>query len=401
MAQQQCDFLIIGSGVIGVAIALSLSNKYPHASIIVLEKEAAPGAHASGRNSGVLHAGFYYSNDSLKARFTRDGNQELNAFCKSRNLSLNECGKLVVAKNEVEDQALDTLFERGQQNGVTLEILSEKEAKEIEPRVKTWKRALYSPTTAVVDPLEVLNALVQQASEQGVRFEYGVRYLSFDDDIVSATSGRFAAGYVVNTAGLYADKVAQDFGFGQGYYLLPFKGIYLYGNTESGSFKTNIYPVPDPRHPFLGVHFTLTVAGGVKIGPTAIPAFWPEQYGWLSGFRLEEFLQTTGRHLKLMVTGDPLFRELANEEIKKHSRHYLVSQASKLSERVNTGNFKQWGRPGIRAQLFNKKTQRLETDFVIEGNEKSMHILNAVSPAFTCSLPFSRYVVDKISQKLA
>ena len=401
MAHRRSDFLIIGGGIVGVAIATALAEKYSAASIVVIEKEKAPGFHASGRNSGVLHAGFYYTADSLKARFTRNGNQELTAFCKAKGLALNACGKLVVAKDEQEDAVLDILLERGLRNGVSLEMLSVGEAQKIEPSVKTWKRALYSPATAVVDPLQVLSALVDEAVAKGVVFEYGVKYLGLGGDAVDTSIGAFHAGYVVNTAGLYADKVARDFGFSSDYFLLPFKGVYLYGSERAVPLKTNIYPVPDLRNPFLGVHFTLTVQGRIKIGPTAIPAFWPEQYGGLQGFVFQEFLTTSGRHLRLMLAGDAMFRELAIEEMKKYSRGYLVDQATMLADGVRKGDFKQWGRPGIRAQLFNSKAKKLEMDFVIEGDNRSMHVLNAISPAFTCSLPFSRYVVDQISQQLA
>lgn len=401
MDYRRCDFLVIGGGVVGTAIAVALADKHHAASIVVIEKEKMHGCHASGRNSGVLHAGFYYTADSIKARFTRSGNQEWTAFCKAKDLALNPCGKLVVAKDEQEDAVLDTLMERGLRNGVPLDMLSVGEAKKIEPAVKTWRRALYSPLTAVVDPLQVLSALVDDAAAKGVAFEYGAKYLGLGGDAVDTSIGAFQAGYVVNTAGLHADKVARDFGFSTDYFLLPFKGLYLYGSGDAVPLKTNIYPVPDLRNPFLGVHFTLTVQGRIKIGPTAIPAFWPEQYGGLQGFVFKEFLATSGRHLRLMLAGDAMFRELALEEMKKYSRGYLVDQATMLADGVRRADFRQWGRPGIRAQLFNSKTKKLEMDFVIEGDKKSMHVLNAISPAFTCALPFSRYVVDQISQQLA
>ena len=401
MNNHTCDFLVVGGGIVGVTIALSLFKAFPNASIIVLEKEPKTGLHASGRNSGVLHAGFYYTAESLKARFTRDGNKELSEYCLSHGLSLNTCGKLVVAHDEAEDKVLDTLYERGQRNGISLDIISVQEAKKIEPRVKTWRRALYSPSTSVVDPVEVLSTLVQEASANNIRFEYGERFVHYDGTRVHTTSKTFAAGYVVNTAGLFADSVAHDFGFGQDYELLPFKGVYLYAKPGTIPINTNIYPVPDLRNPFLGVHFTLTVSGRIKIGPTAIPAFWPEQYGWVENFHFDEFLRTTGRHLRLMLKSDPMFRELAFEEIKKYSRPYMVSRASKMAEGVRAEDFKEWGRPGIRAQLINRNTQKLVMDFIIEGDKKSMHVLNAVSPAFTCALPFSRYVVEQIRKNLS
>ena len=401
MVCQKCDFLIVGGGVVGISLAYSLSTTFPDASIVVLEKEKEPGLHASGRNSGVLHAGFYYTADSLKARFTKEGNEELREFCRNKGLALNTCGKLVVAKNEEEDKSLDILYERGQRNNVSLNMLSVEEAKKIEPKVRTWRRALYSPATSVVDPNEVLAELIREATTNGVQFEYDTCFLHFDGTKVHTTTNVFEAGYVVNAAGLYADRVAHDFGFGKKYHLLPFKGIYLYGKLGAMPLNTLIYPVPDLRNPFLGVHFTLTVSGQVKIGPTAIPAFWPEQYGLLENFHFDEFFRTTGRHIKLMMGSDPMFRELAFEEVKKYSRSYLVSQAAKLADGVNPVDFKTWGRSGIRAQLINRSSQKLEMDFIIEGDKRSMHVLNAVSPAFTCALSFSRHVVEKIKKNLS
>lgn len=401
MLEQNCDFLIIGGGIIGVTLALKLNQEFPDADIIIIEKEARPGLHASGRNSGVLHAGFYYTADSLKARFTREGNRELRNYCQRRGLALNTCGKLVVARDEEEDRVLDILLERGQNNGVVLDLLPVKGARKIEPRIKTWKRALFSPSTTVVDPSEVLTALVQDAIKRGVQIYFGERFVRYDGNNVTSTTKSYRVGYTVNAAGLFADRVAHCFGFGLNYHLLPFKGIYLYGNMGAVSLKTNIYPVPDLRNPFLGVHYTLTAKGQVKIGPTAIPAFWPEQYSLTENFRLDDFILTASRFARLMVKNDPAFRILAFEELKKYSRPYLVAQAQQLLKGVKNDQFRQWGQPGIRAQLINKTNQKLEMDFIVEGDHQSMHILNAVSPAFTCSLPFARYVVSEIKKKIS
>lgn len=401
MSLRRSDFLVVGSGVIGVAISLALAEAFPDASIVVIDKEDAPGQHASGRNSGVLHAGFYYTADSLKARFTRDGNHALRDLCRAKGLALNECGKLVVARNEEEDAVLDTLLERGIKNGVEVQMLAADDARQIEPAIRTWKRALYSPSTSVVDPLEVLQALIEEAKGKGVTFEYRTRYLSSQKGNVRTSRGDFETGYLVNAAGLYADQVAKDNGFSRDHFLLPFKGVYLYSDPGAVMLNTNIYPVPDLRNPFLGVHFTLSVDGRVKIGPSAIPAFWPEQYDWRGGFGLKRFLKTSGRHLKMMLAGDAMFRELAFEEMKKYSRKYLASQAADLAHGVDASDYHQWGRPGIRAQLYNTRQRRLEMDFVIESDDKSLHVLNAVSPAFTCALPFARYVVEIIDKNIS
>jgi L-2-hydroxyglutarate oxidase LhgO len=390
------DFLVIGGGIIGLSIARELRRRFADARIVVIEKEAVCGAHASGRNSGVLHAGFYYSPDSLKAKFTRLGNEQLTAYCEEKKLPLNKCGKLVVAKHEGELASLDELLRRGRLNGIALEEVTQQEAKTIEPRVKTHRRALFSPRTSTVDPVAVVQAVQADALAEGIQIHHGTAYVGRRDRQVRTNREIFEAGYVVNAAGLYADKIARDFGFSERYRILPFKGLYLYSSEPPGSIRTNIYPVPDLRNPFLGVHFTVTVSGRVKIGPTAIPALWREQYRGLRHFRPGELLEVAWRGLGLLLHSRFDFARLAVSEMAKYSRSRLVALAAELVDGVERRHFQQWGEPGIRAQLLDIRMKRLEMDFVVEGDHRSIHVLNAVSPAFTCALPFSSYVCDRI-----
>lgn len=393
-----CDFLVIGGGVIGLSIARELRRRRPDARVLLIEKEASCGAHASGRNSGVLHAGFYYSPDSLKAKFTRLGNERLTAYCEEKRIPLNRCGKLVVAKDATDLPALDELLRRGQINGITLQAISEKEAKSIEPRVKTYQRALFSLRTSTVNPLLVIEAMQQDAVREGVEIQCGTAYRGRETTAVRTNHGHIDAGYVVNAAGLYADKIAMDYGFSEKYRILPFKGLYLYSDEPPGSFRTNIYPVPDLRNPFLGVHFTITADGKSKIGPTAIPALWRENYGGMGNFKFGELAEVASRGLGLLTGAGFDFRRLALEEIAKYSRSKMVSLASVLADGVDERNYRTWGRPGIRAQLLDITKKKLEMDFVLEGDDRSMHVLNAVSPAFTCSLPFAGHVCDHIDK---
>jgi len=328
MQTSSADFVIIGGGIIGISIARELKRRHSGASVCLLEKEPACGLHASGRNSGVIHAGFYYSADSLKAKFTREGNRLLTEYCESKRIPVNRCGKLVVTKNASELPQLDELARRGAANGVTLKTISATEAREIEPRVKTYERAIFSPTTSTADPMLVINHMRDDAIAEGVRIKQDAGYLRRKGGRVSTRSGEIEAGYVVNAAGLYADKVARDFGFSDHYRIVPFKGIYLYSDEAVGAFRTNIYPVPDLRNPFLGVHFTVTVDGHAKIGPTAIPAFWREQYGLLEGFGLAEFFEIVTRELGLLIFSGFDFKRLAVEELMKYSKPHLVSLRS-------------------------------------------------------------------------
>jgi len=368
--------------------------------VTLLEKEKECGLHASGRNSGVIHAGFYYTADSLKARFTREGNRILTEYCEAKKIPVNRSGKLVVARDANELPQLDELLKRGKANGVVLESITAAEARKIEPRVKTFERAIFSPNTATANPTQVLLTMKHDALQEGVVIHRETMYLQKNKGQICTSQGTFDAGYVVNAAGLYADRVARDFGFSEDYRILPFKGIYLYSDEPAGALRTNVYPVPDLRNPFLGVHFTLLADNRAKIGPTAIPAFWREAYKGLSNFKLKEFVEIIARDLGLLFFSGFDFKRLAAEETLKYFRSRLVSLAATLLEGVRLENYRHWGQPGIRAQLLNIRNRKLEMDFVIQRDAKSLHVLNAVSPAWTCAVPFAKYVCDQVESSL-
>ncbi|MDQ3515665.1 MAG: L-2-hydroxyglutarate oxidase [Gemmatimonadota bacterium] len=394
------DFLVVGGGIVGITCAAALKRKYPDARVRLIEKDATLGSHASGRNSGVLHAGFYYSSSSLKARFSRDGCRRLTEYCLERDLPINRCGKLVVAQSESDHAGIDELKRRAEANGVRVEEVDEAGVAEIEPRARTVGRALFSPTTASVHPGKVLQALAADAKALGVEMLTAAAYIRREGDVVHTAAGSFPARFVVNAAGLYADTIAHDHGIGRRYRILPFKGLYLFGDKRE-KLRTNIYPVPDLGNPFAGVHFTVTVDGHVKIGPTATPAFWREQYAGLSGFKLGEFAEIAAREISLLTRNDFGFRDLAMAEIRKYSRPRLAALAARLVPDIEPEHFRTWGPPGIRAQLFDVEQRKLEMDFVVEGDERSLHVLNAVSPAFTCSLPFADHLVERVGELVA
>lgn len=390
-----CDILVIGGGVVGLAVAREASQRNPARQILVIEKEADIALHASGRNSGVLHAGFYYTANSLKARLTRDGNREWHAWCREKKLRLHPAGKLVVARDEAEDQTLEELKRRGDHNGVTLEWVDDAQAHRIEPNVRTWRRALWSPSTSTVDPREVCRSLADELIGRGVQILTNCQWLGREGQTILTSQGPIEAGHVFNCAGLYADRVARAFGFGLNYIILPFKGIYLKHTGATPPVRTNVYPVPNLANPFLGVHFTVMVDGHAKIGPTAIPALWRENYRGFENFSLAEFLQVGWSEARLFATNTMGFRTLAVEEMRKYNRAHFLSLAAGLVQRLEPREFTQPSAPGIRAQLFEPRTGKLVQDFVIEGDARSTHVLNAVSPAFTCALPMARHVLDR------
>ena len=399
MKEQKTDFLIIGAGIMGLALAREIRATRPDLTVTILDKEPTSALHASGRNSGVLHAGFYYTSDSLKARFTRDGNRFWQDYCRDRNLPVNACGKVVVARTPGETEGVRELKRRGDKNGVDVRLIDEKELAEIEPNARTCGLALWSPHTASVDPIRIAQNLEKELSGNGVRFYYNTPYRRrLDASTLLAGEKVFSYGTMINAAGLYADRIARDFGFSSDTTILPFKGVYLeYVSSESEDkpVRTNIYPVPDLKQPFLGVHFTLTATGKIKIGPTAIPAFWRENYGGLEGFSMQDLGEILGWEARLFLGNDFGFRSLALTEMKKYRKSFMASQAKELVKDLDPSRFSRWGRPGIRAQLLDRKNRRLVTDFRVEGDRQSIHVLNAVSPAFTASVPFARWILDR------
>ncbi|MFZ4741846.1 MAG: L-2-hydroxyglutarate oxidase [Bacteroidales bacterium] len=390
------DYLIIGGGIIGLSIARDLANRFPTAKIALLEKEADVAYHSSGRNSGVLHAGFYYTADSLKAKFTRDGNKQMREYCYANKLRINECKKVVVAKDESELPSLFELDKRGKANGVDVTIIDEKELFEIDPNVKTFKHALYSPSTATVDPVEVNQAVKNELKQKGVTFFFGEAYSArVEGNKIKTSKGNiYSATKLINAAGLYADKVAKDFGYSKKYTIIPFKGVYLKYHGHDKPVSVNVYPVPNLKNPFLGVHFTVTVDGTVKIGPTSMPAFWRENYKGFDQFSASETINILSWEARLFISNAFGFRNLAIDEIKKYNMKYFAGLAENLVKKLDVKGFDEWGKPGIRAQLLNMQTKELVMDFVVEGDKDCIHVLNAVSPAFTCSFPFAKWVVD-------
>lgn len=394
------DVVIVGGGIIGLSIAKEFISRYPDLQLTVLEKEATLASHASGRNSGVLHVGFYYTPDTLKARFTAEGNKLLTEYCLKNNLSIKRCGKVVVAKDEKETESIYELKKRGDKNGVELEVIDEKKLAELEPNAKTHHIALHSPTTSVINPKEVTEHIAYCLRKEKVNILLNQKLMRRDDTFtIKSNTQTIKFKYLMNSAGSYADKIAHQFGAGLDYTLIPFKGLYL-EYKDSCFIQKHIYPVPNLNNPFLGVHFTRTVNGKIKIGPTAIPAFWRENYSRFSNFNLREFIEVFFNEAKLFYTNAFDFRSLTFEEIKKNRRNYFIQQAASLVKKLDAAKFGDYLNPGIRAQLFNKVSMKLVMDFVIEHGENSLHILNAVSPAFTSAFSFSKYIIDEAEKAI-
>jgi (S)-2-hydroxyglutarate dehydrogenase len=398
--KRTADVVVIGGGIVGLALADAVLATDPARRVIVLDKEPGLGAHASGRNSGVLHAGFYYAPDSLKARLTRRGNQLLHAFCEEHAVPLNRCGKLVVAQRPEDLPALGQLYDRAAQNGVPVELVDEAGARELEPLARTVERALWSPTTSSASPRVVLETLATRVRDRGGRLLLGTKVTGARPGAVVTRDGTWSTGHVVNAAGLHADRIARWFGLCDDYAVLPFKGLYWYGDWPAGRLQRHVYPVPDPRNPFLGVHVTLTVDGRAKVGPTALPALWRESYGGIGGFAARDAAEVARLLPRFLASRHHDVPALIRQEVPDRWRRHLVRVAAQLVPSIRPDQFRERGRPGVRAQLFHLPTRRLEMDFVVRGDADSTHVLNAVSPAWTSSLAFAEFVVQELAPAL-
>ena len=392
MLPERADVVVVGGGIIGLTVARELLRA-GRRDVVVLEKEPELGRHASGRNSGVLHAGIYYAPDSAKARTCLAGNRLMRAFCKEHGLPLLEAGKVIVARTEAELPTLEELHRRATANGARVRFVDEKALAELEPMARTVGRALHSLDTAAVDPRAVLGALRAELEAGGARIVTGCRFLGrAGPRRVRTTAGEISYERLVNAAGAYCDVVARAFGVAEHYRLIPFKGIYR--KLRPGAtfpVNGNIYPVPDIRNPFLGVHFSRSVHGDVYLGPTAIPALGRENYGLLRG--------AGGEALSIVLTdaalffANPKFRIVALTEPRKYLPAYFHRDAARLVKSYDPALFDRADKVGIRPQLVDWRTKELVMDFLVEARDETVHVLNPISPAFTSSMDLARTIV--------
>jgi len=390
---EHADVVIVGGGIVGLSLAREIAARGA-GDVLVLEKEDSLGRHASGRNSGVLHAGIYYAPDSRKAKTCLAGNLLMRAYCQEKGLPLLECGKVIVAREESELPVLDELARRAAANGARIEMLDEKGLAAVEPSARSVGRALWSRMTAVVDPKVVLNSLRADLEAGGrVRIRTGVEVVAAAaPSAIRTTAGEIGYGRLVNAAGAHCDRVARLFGVGEHYRLIPFKGIYR--KLRKGArlvVNGNIYPVPDPRNPFLGVHFTRSVHGDVYLGPTAIPAFGRENYGILAG--IDRDAPRIALEDAILFFRNPAFRSVALSEPRKYVPAYLHRDAARLVHGFDPSEVESAEKVGIRPQLVDWRTKQLLMDFIVERAGDTLHVMNPISPAFTSSMELARQIV--------
>ncbi|MGV8073323.1 MAG: L-2-hydroxyglutarate oxidase [Syntrophobacteraceae bacterium] len=396
------DVTIIGAGIVGLATAMKLSKAFPALRVAVVEKEDRPAAHQSGHNSGVIHSGVYYRPGSLKARLCVAGAAELVRFCRENDIPYDLCGKLVIATTPDEREGLRELYRRGTANGVQgLRLLDSSEAKEIEPYCSCVE-ALAVAATGVVDFRQVAGAYAQVFRAQGGELLFGHKILGIETAprsiLLETTRGSLETHVVLNCAGLYSDRVASLAGSTPPCRIVPFRGEYyqVKGNRDY-LVRGLIYPVPDPRFPFLGVHFTRMVDGVVEAGPNAVLALAREGYGWkdISPVDLMETLSYKG------------FRPLASrywnaglmEMVRSISKSRFTQALQRLVPEIAMEDLVEGG-SGVRAQAL-ASDGSLHDDFVILFGDRMLHVLNAPSPAATASLAIADYIVREASSLIS
>lgn len=394
---QTCDFLIVGAGIVGLTVAFELKKRQPSASIAVLEKEADAGLHASGRNSGVMHCGIYYGSDTLKARVCAAGAKRMLEFANAEGIAHKQCGKVILANFEEQLPTVERLLQNARDNDIPAERIDRQQLLEIEPYAGPGPAAIYCPTTAVIDSAAAVKRLREILQRQGVEFIFNCRVTGQSAQTqVETTQGAFSYGYLYNCAGAYADTVAKFFGLASDYALVPFKGIYWKLSKKANPLvRANIYPVPDVNLPFLGVHLTRVISGDVYIGPTAIPALGRENYGYLQGINLAETLDISRQLSGMYLRNENNFRKLAHIELGKYRKQNFLQAARKLMPILTEEDMIPTAKAGIRPQLVNVKTRKLEMDYIFEKTPKTLHVLNAISPAFTSSFAFAQLIVDE------
>jgi L-2-hydroxyglutarate oxidase len=398
MTKNSFDAIIIGAGIIGLSIARAFKISEPNSRILILEKEDTIGKHASGRNSGVLHSGIYYKENSLKAKICADGARLMREYCEQYALPLKKIGKVILPVKKDDNSQLKLLYQRAQNNGVVVSLIDNQQLQEIEPNAHSLTgMALYSPNTAVVDSKAILQHMLENLKQQNVSIRFNTQLETVDEQnsTIYAEGEYFNYGVLYNAAGLYADKVAHLFGIAKEYTLLPFKGIY-YQLSDNSNIKCNglIYPVPDLNVPFLGVHFTKTINDEIFLGPTALPAFGRENYHGFQGFDAVDTVKISYYLLQQYLLNKQGFRRFLHNESLHFIKPYFAKSAQSLVPSLKTEQLIPSNKVGIRAQLFDSKNKELVMDFLVKRHNNTIHVLNAVSPAFTSALSFSKYIVE-------
>ena len=395
------DIAVIGGGILGLATATALSERFPQQQIVVLEKEAAVALHQSGRNSGVIHSGLYYRPGSLKAGLCVAGAEAMVRFCDDNDVAYTRRGKVVVAASDGEVGALDELERRGRANGlVGLTRIGSRELAELEPHA-AGSAALHVPSTGAVDFSEVARALAGKLGERGVSVMTSFGVTDVIDDgprfVLKSTGAAVSARGIINCGGLYSDHIARMCGVEPEVRIVPFRGEYYdVGGSSAELVQSSIYPVPDQDLPFLGIHLTSNVRGEVHAGPNAVLAGAREGYSWQT-VRPRELWQSIA-YAGTFRLGARHWRAGVAEIARSVSRRRFAASVQRLVPGIEPGDLRR-GSAGVRAQALTP-AGLLHDDFLIQGGHRSVHLLNAPSPAATSALLIGQLLAKRTGEVL-
>ncbi|MEO5345707.1 MAG: FAD-dependent oxidoreductase [Magnetococcus sp. YQC-9] len=393
------DYLIIGAGIVGLSIADEIRRRSPEARIVLVEKEMVVGLHASGRNSGVLHSGIYYPEDTLKFRICADGSRRMAEYCHAHRLPIRRVGKLVLATTPDQEALLPVFLERANKLSVRAWPVQGAEIREIEPQARD-SAGIYLPDVSVIHGKSVLGRLVEELSgSERVRWLYARSVVAIDDARATLTTDREVIGYgrLINAAGAQVDRIAHACQVGGDYVMLPFRGSYSLLSPQAGiEIRGLIYPVPDSRVPFLGIHFTRSIGDEVHVGPSAFPAFGREHYRGTDGLEILDGARMLQGLARLVIGNPQGFRQHVAREIRQLQPKGFARAATDLVPALRPEHLLPCGKVGIRPQLYNRQENRLEMDFKVLHGAHSVHVLNSISPAFTSAFSFAEWVMREL-----
>ena len=393
------DVVIIGGGIIGLASAYNLAKLYPNKSIMILEKEQGLALHQSGRNSGVLHSGIYYKPGSLKAINCRSGKAAMQDFCAREGINFNICGKVIVAVDESELEALHIIYERGRANSINCELIERSRLLELEP-YSEGIRAIHVPESGVVDFGQVCSRFRDIIMAKGHKILMGVEVIGLrekaNETIIETTAGEFLPKYVINCAGLHSDRVASMGSKTMPVKIIPFRGEYFKLKPEAEKFCNSlIYPVPDPRFPFLGVHFTRKISGEVKCGPNAVLSFAREGYR-KNDIKLKDLFESLTYPGFLRIAAR-YWRPGAWEIWRSVSKGAFIKALQRLVPEIKRDHLLPFP-SGVRAQAVTRDGLILD-DFAFTESLRVVNVINAPSPGATAALSIGRVVVERLSKR--
>lgn len=393
---------IIGSGIVGLTLAHTLTEK--NIEVTIFEKEKDSLSHGTGRNSGVIHSGIYYQPNTLRSNLCIKGAKLMKKFIVDNNLYINNCGKLLLPKTKNDIETLNLLYERSKEVGVEAQKLNSiEEITRIEPNCNPlYNDALFIKDTAIADPKEVSNKLIEILKKRNVIIKYGFKVdeISSENTSITIKGNINKFDFIINSAGLHADHLAKKADLETDYTSLPFKGKYWKINFSDKNEIPNrlIYPVPNLDYPFLGIHTVYDKAGNFYLGPSNTPVFGREAYKPFYKFNLLEFLNLSYKFILKIFFNENNLRNLAISEF-KNLFLFNVRKSSNVYFKHNPSNIELSSKVGIRSQIFDKKSKKLFNDFVVIKQNNIIHILNAISPAWTSSFAMADFICEKYNFK--